>query len=53
MLTVEALSRGKNNDAKRSFLAADKEKHNAIQIYNKLRFQHKDEIGQINMALVL
>lgn len=53
MLAVGALIWGKNNGAKRSFLAADKENHHAIRIYNKLGFQHKDEIGQINMALVL
>ncbi|MEK3862030.1 GNAT family N-acetyltransferase [Paenibacillus sp. FSL H7-0716] len=52
-LAVEGMRWGNNNGAKRSFLAADKENRNAIRIYNKLGYIHKDEVGQINMALVL
>ncbi|MEK4188350.1 GNAT family N-acetyltransferase [Paenibacillus sp. FSL L8-0494] len=52
-LAVEGIRWGNNNGAKRSFLAADKENRNAIRIYNELGYNHKDEVGQINMALVL
>lgn len=52
-LAVEALCWGSCNGAKRSFLAADKENQNAIRIYNKLGYKNTDDIGQINMALVI
>jgi ribosomal protein S18 acetylase RimI-like enzyme len=50
-LAAEGLRWGSNNGAKRSFLAADSENHNAIKIYNKLGYKNKDGKGQINMAL--
>lgn len=52
-LATEGLRWGKNHGVKRSFLAADSENRNAINIYNKLGYKNKDEVGQINMALVL
>lgn len=44
---------GKENGAKRSFLACDSENYNAIKLYESLNYKRKDERGQINMELTL
>lgn len=50
-LAAEGLCWGNNHGAMRSFLATDRENRNAINIYHKLGYKNKDEVGQINMAL--
>jgi predicted N-acetyltransferase YhbS len=44
---------GRNNGAKRSFLACDAENYNAIKLYESLEYSRNNERGQINMELLL
>lgn len=44
---------GRENGAKRSFLACDAENHNAIKLYESLNYKRAEERGQINVELEL
>ncbi|MBC8588815.1 GNAT family N-acetyltransferase [Paratissierella segnis] len=52
-LIIHGIGWGKENGAKRSFLACDAENYNAINLYESLNYKRKDGRGQINMELSL
>ena len=49
-LIEKAFQWGRENGAKRSFLACDAENCNGIKLYEKFGYRRKDERGQIDMA---
>lgn len=52
-LIIHGIDWGKENGARRSFLACDTENYNAIKLYESLNYRRKAERGQINMELTL
>ena len=52
-LILQGIAWGKENGAKRSFLACDAENYNAIKLYESLDYSRSVERGQINMELKL